>query len=409
MAVGRSKQTYVHISYFKCPSLKFSEFEVKMSKRKCQLSIEPTKVQLETKHQKLVTVQFQNLPDEIILKVMSNLSVEELIQWGQVSKRIRNISHDVSLWQEVDIFEKKVSTDFVKMILSNGCEYLSLSFCKLVGNLSLKKPSNLKGLDLTDCLASNDVGEELLASCNTLTTLILSEFALTQNMVNSVCENSEHLKHLTLDASKSKRKKMLERLLDSCHQLEYLKLEFFSFSSKRIGNLCFKNHLTLQKLDFSSCYGLNLKSVKLIVDNCVEIKDLRLPNSQLSKNSLHYLVNNLTTKIEMLSLKVQINLNDAHILDLVERCKNLSILDLGSTSINDNSITGIINNLKLTLKELCVADCINISYSVLKKLLVMDQLRVLECDEVYTENLRKQPSNVEINEDSFSLYYSMED
>ena len=161
-------------------------------------------------------------------------------------------------------------------------------------------------------------------------------------------------------------------------------------------------------MDFSSCYGLNLESVKLIVDNCVEIKDLRLPDSQLSENSLHYLVNNLTTKIEMLSLKVQINLNDAHILDLVERCKNLSVLDLESTSINDNSITGIINNLKLTLKELCVANCINISYSVLKELLEMDQLRVLECDKVHTEKLRKQSSNLEINEDSFSLYFNME-
>ena len=190
-------------------------------------------------------------------------------------------------------------------------------------------------------------------------------------------------------------------MLDSCHSLEYLKLEFFPFSSKRIENLCFKNHLTLQKLDFSSCYGLNLESVKLIVDNCVEIKDLRLPDSQLSENSLHYLVNNLTTKIEMLSLKVQINLNDAHILDLVERCKNLSVLDLESTSINDNSIMGIINNLKLTLEELCVANCINVSYSVLKKLLKMDQLRVLECDEVHCEKLRKQTSNLEINEDIF--------
>ena len=167
-------------------NLKFSEFQVKMSKRKCQLArlpgLEPTEVQLETKYQKMVTVQFQNLPDEIILKVMSNLTVEELIQWGQVSKRIRNISHDISLWQEVDLFEKKVSTDFVKMILSNECEYLSLSFCKLVGNLSLKKPSNLKGLDLTNCLASTDVGEKLLASCNSLMTLILSEFSLTQKI-----------------------------------------------------------------------------------------------------------------------------------------------------------------------------------------------------------------------------------
>ena len=393
-------------------NLKFSEFQVKMSKRKCQLArlpgLEPTEVQLETKYKKMVTVQFQNLPDEIILKVMSNLSVEELIQWGQVSKRIRNISHDISLWQEVDLFEKKVSTDFVKMILSNECEYLSLSFCKLVGNLSLKKPSNLKGLDLTNCLASTDVGEKLLASCNSLMTLILSEFSLTQKMVNSVCENGKELKYLTLDGARSKRKR-LERLLDSCHSLEYLKLVFFSISSKKIESLCFKNHLTLQKLDFSSCYGLNLESVKLIVDNCVEIKDLRLPDSQLSENSLHYLVNNLTTKIEMLSLKVQINLNDAHILDLVERCKHLSVLDLESTSINDNSITGIINNLKLTLKELCVTNCINISYSVLKELLEMDQLRVLECDEVHTENLRKQPSNLEINEDNFSLYFCMED
>ena len=293
------------------------------------------------------------------------------------------------------------------MILSNGCEYLSLSYCILVGNLSLKKPSNLRGLDLTYCSASIDVGEKLLASCNSLETLFLTEFDLTQKMVNSVCENSKQLKFLTLDGAKSKTK-MLDKLLDSCHSLEGLNLECFSFSSKRIKSLCFKNHLTLQKVDFSSCYGLNLESVKLIVDNCVEIKDLRLPNSQMSKNSLHYLVNNLTTKMEMLSLKVQINLDDAHILDLVERCKNLSVLDLGSTSVNDNSITGIINNLKLTLKELCLVDCKNIGCSVLMELLEMDQLRVLECDEVHTEKLRKQPSNVEINEDIFSLCFIME-
>ena len=286
------------------------------------------------------------------------------------------------------------------MILSNECEYLSLSFCKLVGNLSLKKPSNLKGLDLTNCLASTDVGEKLLASCNSLMTLILSEFSLTQKMVNSVCENGKELKYLTLDGARSKRKR-LERLLDSCHSLEYLKLVFFSISSKKIESLCFKNHLTLQKLDFSSCYGLNLESVKLIVDNCVEIKDLRLTDSQLSKNSLHYLVNNLTIKIEELSLKWQINLHDAHILNLVKRCKNLSVLDLGSTFINNNSITGIIENLKLSLKKLCVVNCKNISYSVLTKLSEMDQLRVLECDEVHCEKLRKQTSNLEINEDIF--------
>ena len=376
-----------------------------MSSRKYQLvrlpGLEPTKLPLEKKIQKMISVQFQDLPDEIILKIMSNLSVEELIQWGQVSKRIRNISHINSLWQNVDLFEKKVSTDFVKMILSNGCKYLSLTYCILVGNLSLKEPSNLRGLDLTYCSASIDVGEELLASCNSLVTLFLTEFDLTQKMVNSVCENGEKLKFLTLDGAKSKTK-MLDKLLDSCRSLEKLNLECFSFfSSKRIKSLCFKNHLTLQKVDFSSCNGLNLESIKLIVDNCVEIKDLRLTDSQLSKKSLHYLVNNLTIKIEELSLKWQINLYDSHILNLVKRCKNLSVLDLGSTFINNHSIIAIIKNLKLSLKELCVVNCKNIGYSVLMRLSEMDQLRVLECDKVHCEKLRKQNSNLEINEDIF--------
>lgn len=373
--------------------------------RRCQLLKLPTKVQLEKKSKKMVAVQFQELPNEIILNIMSNLSIEELIQWGQVSKRIRNISHTTSLWQNVDIFEKKVSTDFVKMIISNGCKYLSLSYCVLVGNLSLKKSSNLRGLDLTSCSARNNVVEKLLASCNSLATLILTDFGLTQKMVKSACESGNQLKFLTLDGTKSKMK-MLDKLLDSCHSLEGLVLECFSFSTKRIKSLCSKNHLTLQKVDFTSCYGLNLKSVKLIVDNCVEIKDLRLLDSQLSKNSLQYLVNNLTIKIEVLSLKWQANLDDAHILDLVARCKNLSVLDLESTSISDNSITAIIENLKVTLKELCVVNCKNIGHSVLMQLSEMDQLRVLECDEVHSEKLKKQPSNLEINENSFCYKYA---
>ena len=36
--------------------------------------------------------QFQNLPDEIILKVLGHLKVKDLLICGQLSKRIRAIS-----------------------------------------------------------------------------------------------------------------------------------------------------------------------------------------------------------------------------------------------------------------------------------------------------------------------------
>ena len=42
-------------------------------------------------------VSFQDLPDEIILKVINYLQIYDLLRCGRVSKRIRNISHDESL------------------------------------------------------------------------------------------------------------------------------------------------------------------------------------------------------------------------------------------------------------------------------------------------------------------------
>ena len=346
--------------------------------------------------QKIVTVQFIDLPDEIILKVMSNFKGKELLQLGQVSKRIRNISHDNSLWLNVDLSDQKVSTDFVKMILSNGCKYLNLNDSKLVGNVSLRKTSNLLALDLSDCEANTDVGEELLASCNSLKVLYPFGFSLTQKMVDSVCGNGKQLKTLGLDGARTKRKR-LEKLLDSCHSLKEVELESFAFSSKMIKSLSYKNHLTLQKVDFAFCRELDIKSIQLIIDNCIEIKEFKLCYSQLSERSLHYLVNNLTTKIEILSLHYQDHLNDAHILGLVGRCKKLSALDLGNTNIKNDSIIGIIDNLKFTLKELSVMHCTLIGYPVLLKLKDMDQLRILQCNEEYSKKLSKKLSNIHIN------------
>ena len=47
-------------------------------------------------------LQFQDLPDELVLKILSYLSsfkiTKDLISCGQVSKRIRKISRDGTLW-----------------------------------------------------------------------------------------------------------------------------------------------------------------------------------------------------------------------------------------------------------------------------------------------------------------------
>ena len=51
--------------------------------------------------------KWEDLPDELILKILSYSEVKDLISCGQVSKRTRNISQDRSLWVTVNL-EKKI-------------------------------------------------------------------------------------------------------------------------------------------------------------------------------------------------------------------------------------------------------------------------------------------------------------
>ena len=48
------------------------------------------------------TSQLENLPNEILLNIFDYMDIEDLIICGLVSRRIRMIVHDHSLWQKVD-------------------------------------------------------------------------------------------------------------------------------------------------------------------------------------------------------------------------------------------------------------------------------------------------------------------
>ena len=57
--------------------------------------------------------KWQDLPDELVLKIFSYSEVIDLISCGQVSKRTRNISRDSSLWLTANLQDKIVKTDLL--------------------------------------------------------------------------------------------------------------------------------------------------------------------------------------------------------------------------------------------------------------------------------------------------------
>ena len=79
--------------------------------------------------------KWQDLPDELILKILSYSEIKDLIRCGQLSKRTRHISQDRSLWVTANLEKKIVKTQLLEMILLKGCKNLNLSNSTIVGHL----------------------------------------------------------------------------------------------------------------------------------------------------------------------------------------------------------------------------------------------------------------------------------
>ena len=68
----------------------------------------------------------------------------------KVSKRIRNIAYDESLWLSINLCTRNVPIEFLSMIINNGCKYLNLFMAEINGTeLKLNQQPQLKYLDIS--------------------------------------------------------------------------------------------------------------------------------------------------------------------------------------------------------------------------------------------------------------------
>ena len=299
-------------------------------------------------------VSIQDLPDEIILKVINYLQIKDLIRCGHTSKRIRNISRDESLWQKLNnaklsgIFstlnlkfhKHNLPIDILKMILENGCQYIHLERTVLcspmkLGNVTkdkmcLKKVSKLRYLDLKCCMASKDCLGEIITSCYSL-----QKLTITSGFFHII------------------------------------------FSQKMIESICYQNGRTLQTLNLRFCKGLNLDSIQKITNNCRILTNVDFCGTCLSVKSIKYLANYLTSTVEELNLGNLDNVKDDHVKTLVKRCDKIKLLILRHTAIT--TLAHIVENLEKTLEKLDVSFCYYLTYATLIKLKSMSRLKVLNC------------------------------
>ena len=81
--------------------------------------------------------------------------------------------------------------------------------------------------------------------------------------------------------------------------------------------------------------GLNFKTVKEIVDKCVNLSEVNFSDTKLCTDSVNYLVKNLTPNVQKLSLQNLESVTDEQVATLVIRCNKLTSLDLFKTSVTN--------------------------------------------------------------------------
>ena len=309
-----------------------------------------------------LTGYLQDLPDELILKVLSYSKPKDLISSGQVSKRLRSISYDNSLWQRVDLSEKIVKTKLLELILNKGCKSLDLSHSNILPSELILKVLSYAGSK--DLVGSVQVSKKLI----TISWDIKSQLnELYLDGCYSGCYNNVDV---------------LEELLASCYSLEKLEIQKWSITPEVAASVC-QNYKTLQTLDMSFC-DTDGPGYLQIIKCCQELKEINLSCSSCD-NELEFLVKNISTNVEMLNLST-LDITDNHVRILISRCTKIKSLHLGGTLIAEDSLRIIVEKLNTTLEELslgCNDDNYddnrgkNISFTDLHHLKYMKKLKLL--------------------------------
>ena len=313
-----------------------------------------------------------DLPVEVLLNVFIFLELPDLNRCGQVSKRLRSISLVQSLWQTVillndtwnsDCPEKTtMSINLVERILDRGCTTLSLQRCRLKGTYSryffdgglsknlIKKirisgSSQLINLDLYQCDFTNGSLETLLLSCHSLKKLSLTEY----------------------------------------------NINIFPLSILR--TFYTQNGQSLQTLNLAFTHVLDGEHIKLIVKNCVGLKEVDFSDCCLSDHCIRLLVKGITKNVEKIGLALTSSVSDNSIAILVSRCNKIKSLNLAFNYISDNSLIIIKQHLKDTLEELDVTGCWSITDTKLLEMRSMPKLKVLN---YFKKRVRDRNCNYEV-------------
>ena len=346
---------------------------------------------------KVLRRDIELLPNEILMNIFSNLSIKELLKCAQVSKKFRQISHDGSFWKCVNLYNQRVSCQFVAQLLHLGTEYLNLLGTTVLndGDAVIPRKNNLKYLNLSVSSMEDKFLVRLLRSSISLEKISLAGVEKMKGRLNRPLKPMRELDEVT---AKLRTSWYIECLLPNARMLTTLDLSLVT------GIIFCK---------------LNSETMEEILLNCVELKEANFEGQIIDAE---FFANNLTPKIEKLNISWNAAFDGKQIVQLVKRCNNITELDLADCDVDidvdswirwfrgfedfENCLIAISENLSQSLVKLRLPSHSMLCHEFLKSLPKLQNLWInIEGDMNRNFDMKEYP-HIVLNEGTPKIAYS---
>ncbi|KAJ7987126.1 hypothetical protein DPEC_G00335520 [Dallia pectoralis] len=229
---------------------------------------------------------WDNLPDELLLGILSYLPLKDLLRMSRVCKRWHRLSLDESLWHSVDLVGKSQLDQALGQVLTAGVLALRCPHT-CVGEPLFTSAQHLRvqHMDLSGCTVATPVIENILTRCRRLENISLEGLELSDDILRSLSQNTG-LVRLNLCGCSGFSPDSLSELLQSCTRLEELNLSWCDFGADHVKAAVGTFSSSITQLNFSGYrQNLTMDDLTHLVERCPNLVNLDLSDSVLITTS----------------------------------------------------------------------------------------------------------------------------
>lgn len=292
------------------------------------------------KRETVCSLSWDHLPDELLLKILFYLPLQDLLKMASVCKRWHRLVFDESLWHSVDLEGLTHMGPALQQVLKTGVRQLRCPRA-FVDELHFKStgPLQVVQMDLSSSIIPVAALEDIIASCAQLQDISLEGLQLSDTVIHSLAKNGS-LNQLNVSGCSGFSSDALEEMLKSCQRLLQLNISWCDFTSDHVKIVVHHLSPCVTHLNLSGYRdSMTLDDIKVLVSRCQHIHTLDLSDSTLLMADGFPVLAQLT-RLQHLSLSRCYHIHPAALSDLAKTIPSLFMLDVFGL-INDSHLPAL--------------------------------------------------------------------